>query len=107
VRVSDRHAEAVSALRRAVLETAGATDRAAREAAFRASNVPAPWAAFVATVHEASHRVTDADVHALTSAGHSEDAVFEMTLAAALGAATARLEAGLRALRQAEAARAD
>ena len=45
--------------------------------------------------------VTDRDVAAVVAASGSEDAVFEMTLAAAVGAATGRLEAGLRALREA------
>jgi alkylhydroperoxidase family enzyme len=42
--------------------------------------------------------VTDADVSALTTLGLSEDAVFEITVAAAMGAATERLDAGLAML---------
>jgi hypothetical protein len=99
----DGHAEKVDALRRAVLETPGATDRALREAAFRGVEVPQPWAHLVELVREASYRVTDADLASLVGAGLSEDAVFEMTLAAALGAAATRLDAGLRALDAAEA----
>ena len=98
--VVDRHAEAVSAVRDAVLRTPGATDTASRELAF-ADASGAPFASYVAKVQEASYRVTDADIKALSAAGLSEDAVFELTLAAALGAAGRRLDAGLRALREA------
>ena len=100
--VVDRHTEAVSAVRDAVLRTPGATDTAAREAAFLGSGGDSePLASYVAKVHEASYRITDADFEALRTAGLSEDAVFELTLAAALGAAGRLLDAGLRALREA------
>jgi hypothetical protein len=99
----DRHADEVAALRRAVLETPGAADSVTREAAFGGVAVPGPWDAYLNKVREASHRITDADVEALIAAGCSEDAVFEMTLAAALGAAARRLDAGLRAVQAAEA----
>jgi len=48
-------------------------------------------------------RVTDEDVEALTRAGHSEDAIFEVTAAAALGAAIMRLERGLIVLEESRA----
>jgi alkylhydroperoxidase family enzyme len=44
-------------------------------------------------------QVTDEDIAALKSAGYDEDAVFEATVAAALGAGVARMEHGLAALR--------
>jgi len=96
----DRHADAAADLRRTVLDTPGASDRAARRAALAAHDVPEPLAAYLGKVREASYRITDADVDGLLVAGLSEDAVFELTLAAALGAAGRRLDAGLRALRE-------
>ncbi len=42
--------------------------------------------------------MSDADARRLLEAGYSEDAIFELTVAAALGAAGERLEAGMRAL---------
>ena len=45
-----------------------------------------------------AYTVSDADVKRLQAAGYSEDAIFELTLAAALGAAQARLERGLQAM---------
>lgn len=46
-----------------------------------------------------AYQVEDRDIWALRQAGYSEDAIFEMTLSAALGAGIARLEVGLNALR--------
>jgi hypothetical protein len=45
-----------------------------------------------------AYRITDEDVGALRSNGYSEDAIFEVTLAAAIGAGLARMERGLAAL---------
>jgi hypothetical protein len=52
---------------------------------------------YVDTVARHAYKVTDADVTALREA-HSDDAVFEITVAAAVGAAFHRLERGLAAL---------
>jgi hypothetical protein len=46
-----------------------------------------------------AYTVTDEDVAALKAAGWSEDAIFEISIAAALGAGLSRLERGLSALR--------
>jgi hypothetical protein len=43
--------------------------------------------------------VTNADIGQLTAAGHSQDEIFEITVAAALGTALRSLNAGLRAVR--------
>jgi hypothetical protein len=42
--------------------------------------------------------VSDEDFHKLLQAGYSEDQIFEVTVAASVGAGVRRLEAGLRAL---------
>jgi len=46
-----------------------------------------------------AYKVTDEDLAGLLRAGNTEDALFEVTVAAALGAALGRLERGLAALR--------
>ena len=46
-----------------------------------------------------AYRVTDEDIEALHRAGYSDEAIFELTVSAALGAGTARLERGLAALK--------
>ena len=62
-------------------------------------DVPPALTAYVDKVALHAHTVTDADVVALQRAGNSDDALFEVTVAAALGAALGRLERGLAALR--------
>jgi alkylhydroperoxidase family enzyme len=50
-------------------------------------------------VRRHAYRVTDGQVEALRAAGLSEDEVFELTVAAAVGAGLDRLDAGMRTLR--------
>jgi len=69
-----------------------------REAARPERPVPATATAYVETVRRNAYRVTDAQVEALQAAGLSEDEIFELTVAAAVGAGLERLDAGMRAL---------
>ena len=96
---ADRHADRVAALRRAVFDSDAVTARATRGAAAAGSELPDPLGSYVSKVREASYRITDGDVRALRSAGCSDEEIFEVTVAAALGAALHSREAGLRALR--------
>ena len=64
----------------------------------RGNDVPAPLATYVDKVAQHAYKVTDEDIAALQRSGHSDDALFEVTVAAALGAALGRLERGLAAL---------
>ena len=61
---------------------------------------PAPpeFAAYLDKVRRHAYRITDEDIEALTRAGYSDDAVFELTVAAAVAAGLERLKAGLRVL---------
>jgi alkylhydroperoxidase family enzyme len=68
-------------------------------AAGRGGELPDPLGAYAAKVRDQSYRITDADFAMLTAAGFSDDAIFEITIAAALGAALQRLDAGMRAVR--------
>jgi alkylhydroperoxidase family enzyme len=77
-------------LRRAVLARAAGTGGA---------DVPPALAAYVDKVARHAYTVTDDDLARLQRAGHSDDALFEVTVSAALGAALGRLERGLAALR--------
>jgi hypothetical protein len=96
-----RHAEKVSALRLAVLRSTGATELAVRDAAFRGGQLPALLHEYVTKIRgTTSYRITDDDVKKLQAAGYSQDAIFEITIVAAFGAATERLEAGLDALKK-------
>ena len=60
--------------------------------------MPSTAEAYTDTVRRHAYRVTDAQVEALRDAGLSEDDVFELTVAAAVGAGLERLEAGLGAM---------
>jgi len=106
-----RYREHVERLVQAVLTTTGATEVALRQTvAERAaalggrttmpSNEPVPASLdrYVDKVALHAYKVTDADVETLKAVGYSEDAIFEITLSAALGAALGRLDRGLGAL---------
>ena len=91
----------------AVLTTPGHTPSALRRAAMAraarpggpADGVPAQLAGYVDKVALHAYRVTDDDLAALLRVDSSEDAIFEITASAAVGAALARLDRGLAALR--------
>ncbi len=109
----DRYSELVERLKTAVLNTRGVTDSALRRAietraaiaggrpASPAPSLPADVERYVDLVARHAYRVTDADVQSLKQAGYPEDAIFEITASAAVGAGVGRLEAGMRVLREA------
>jgi alkylhydroperoxidase family enzyme len=78
---------------------ARAAQNGGRPANHASYEVPEELIRYVDKVAMHAYKVTDADVEALRHAGYSEDAIFEITLSAALGAGLARLERGLEALR--------
>jgi alkylhydroperoxidase family enzyme len=82
-----------------VVQTPGDTPSELRRDAMRRNTLPAPLAQYVDKVARHAYKVTDADIAALQEAGHSDDALFELTVAAAVGAAMVRLERGMAALR--------
>ena len=92
---------AVEDVRRAVVDEPGELPAEVREALVAGGPAPPPFEAYVEKVRRHAYRVTDAEVASLVAAA-SEDAVFEATVATAVGAGLARLEAGLAAI---EAAR--
>jgi alkylhydroperoxidase family enzyme len=96
--VVDRHRTFLDALVKDVLEQPGSAAPALRQAASRNRDLPAELAAYVGKVESSAYQVTDEEVAALAAAGYSEDQIFEITVAAALGAAVRRLEAGLAPL---------
>jgi len=83
----------------AILRTPGALDPATREA-IAAGEPPDELAPYLDKVTRHAYKVTDDDVARLRAAGYDEDAIFEATLAAALGAARLRLRKGLAALEE-------
>ena len=95
----NRHDADLEALRRCILEAPGITETATRRGAFRATALLPPAGPYLAMVRDQSYRLLDADLDALCAAGMTEDAIFELTIAAAAGEAFRRLELGLAAVR--------
>lgn len=93
--MSARLSRLVAALEAAVLDGPGDTTRSERKAAADGQPEGANVAAFVEKIRRHASRVTDKDVADLRASGLTEDAVFELTAAAALGAALVRLRTAL------------
>jgi alkylhydroperoxidase family enzyme len=84
-------------LERRILDGSGVLDPEIRRAASD-GRAPEGLAEYIGKVRLHAYEVTDADVKELLARGYSEDQVFELTVAAAYGAARRRLDVGLRAL---------
>lgn len=80
--------ETDAVLRRAILEQPGAG----------AEHIPEVLRPLLKKIAERAWTVSDEDFAQLLVAGYSEGQLFEVTLAAALGAGVQRFKAGLRAL---------
>ena len=107
-----RHLDLVQRLKDCVLRGRGVTAPALRQAAAaRAAEVaglppgetpgeiPTDLQRYVETIGRHAYRITEEDIAALRQAGWSEDAIFEVSVSAAVGAGMSRLERGLAALR--------
>lgn len=94
-----RYSDLIERLVHVLVRTAGETDSTVREAALRGVAVPDSIQPYLDKVRSHAYRITDADVRTLREAGWSEDAIFELTLSAALGSALLRLDRGMAALR--------
>ncbi len=107
--MNDRHAENIQRLFNTVQSTPGETDSSFRRAIEERSaemgsgaskmedTFPTELENYVKKVALYAYKVTDEDIEALRQAGYSEDAIFEITLSAAIGAGRVRLERGLAA----------
>ncbi len=93
----DRHRQARRAIEAAVLHGEAHTPASLRQDVASGRELPAELAPLVHKIRAHAYRVTDEDVAALRER-YSEDELFEIIVAAALGAALYRLDAGLRAL---------
>jgi hypothetical protein len=83
----------------AVLSTPGETPADLRRAALESGTAPGSLGPYVSNVARHAYKITDTDVAQLRQAGHSDDSLFEITVAAAVGAALYRLDRGMAALR--------
>ena len=83
-----------------VLDGAGVAAPSQRRVAFEGTGAPPELQALIDKVEAHAYKVTDDDLRRL-QAMYSDDELFEMIVAAALGASRRRLLAGLRALDEA------
>jgi hypothetical protein len=73
-----------------------------RAAGIDGDPLPDPLAqGYVETIRRHAYKLTDRRLEELAQAGWTDDQIFELTVAAAFGASKRRLDAGLRALREA------
>lgn len=96
--MNDRHRKLFDEVRRAVLDSPGTLDRATRVAAADGGPLPSDVAELARKVREQAASIEDEDVQRVLAAGRSEDAVFELIVASAFGAANHRLSAARRAM---------
>ncbi len=89
---------AFAELVRSVLESPGSVGIEARRSAFRGEVRP-ELTDLVEKIRRHAYKITDPDIVRLRACGYSEDQIFEITIAAAVGAGVSRLEAGMSALR--------
>lgn len=97
---TDPHAQLRDRVLQGVLEGAGESDPAIRQAAAQGSGMPADVETLIDKIHRHAYRVTDDDIARL-QARYSDDQMFEIIVSAALGASRNRLVAGLEALEEA------
>ena len=95
--MQDPHAPYMKKLERAVLETPGEIEPEIRRG-IAGGRFPEDLAEYLEKVSKHAYKVVDRDIDRLRDLGYSEDAIFEATVAAALGAARHRLERGLAAI---------
>jgi alkylhydroperoxidase family enzyme len=91
--------DSAASLRRVVEARAAASGGRTIDTDKQDSELTAEVGSYVDKIALHAYRITDADIDAIRKAGFSEDAIFEITLSAALGAGIARLERGLQAVR--------
>ena len=97
--MTDRHAKALARLEERLRSGPGELAPTARAAAIDAGPLPDPLAQrYVEILRQHAYQLTDRRLEELADAGWTDGQVFELTVAAAFGAAKRRLDAGLAAL---------
>ena len=93
-----RHAEVIQRLHDAVLGDSGSLPRETRLALATGHGIPDDLKLYADKVARHAYRVTDEDISALHMAGYDDDAIFEVTIAVALGVGLHRRDVGLAAI---------
>jgi len=92
------HGDPVANLRHAVFEAPATTEPALRQAAATDTGLAEPMQAYTNLVRVASYRITDTTIADLKKAGHSDEEIYELTVAAAVGAALHTYDTAQQAL---------
>ena len=98
--MDDRHQPGRRLLEEAILRAPAHLDPRMREAIAEQRELPEALRALVQKIRNQAYRVTDEDFAPLRGR-YSEDELFEVVVAASLGAALARVRAGMKALEEA------
>jgi len=77
-------------------------DPPAKPSASGSESLPPAVLSYVEKVAFEAFSITDQDLESLAKLGYSDDAIFEITLSAALGAGLGRLDRGLFAVKESE-----
>ena len=105
-----RHAEKIRTLTESVFNGPGQSDPELRQMVGKRvaahsneltnddTRLPQEIKGYVDKIALHAYKVTDADIDVLLEAGYSEDAIFELTLSAALSAGMVRIKSGMSAL---------
>ena len=97
---ADPYASLRDSVLQTVLQGPGESDVSTRGAAADGAGVPADLRVLIDKIHNHAYQVTDEDVATLQTK-YGDDRMFEIIVAAALGASRRRLLAGLDALENA------
>jgi len=97
----DKKRAAHRALVDRVLNAEGRASTQQRAQAFGNADMPPPLGTLISKVATSPAQVTDADFAAAKAAGFTEDQLFELVIAAAVGQSARLYEAGLAALTEA------
>ena len=104
--MTDRHAEALARLEARLRTGPGELSSRTRAAGIDGDPVPDPLAQeYVETIRLHAFKLTGRRLQELAEVGWTDGEIFELTVAAAFGAAKRRLDAGLQALGEAAGAR--
>lgn len=101
--MADPYAALLAEIRRAVLDAPAHTSVERRRAAAARTESDPLLARYLGRVHDEASSIGDAELVALKAAGHDEESLFELTVAAAVGAASHRCARALAALEACEA----
>ena len=93
-----RHDAVIERVHDAVLGDHGSLPRATRLALATGRDVPGELQPYADKVTRHAYRVTERDLAGLRDAGYDDDAIFQITVAVALGVGLHRRDVGLAAI---------